>query len=163
MTATTIATPTGKQVRTYYNSGTRASPVWVAIVGLSKEKFDYGEPTLFQTEDREMTRVIQQEGRTRPCKLTATYRRIAGAADTVWDFLMAHSIFSQTAAEFAVSNDAIANTGGIKYNRFFGKVSKLGEDRDVGKFVEQDIVIDEVEHYEGTPAALCPLMVDQTI
>ena len=161
MTATTLGTPTGKQVKTYYNSGTRASPVWNLITGLSKEKFDFGKPNFFQTEDRELEFKIQQAQADDPAKLTATYRRIRGAADSVWTALLAASEVSGTEIEFAVSDDAIANTGGINFARFFGKVAVISQDRDVGKFVETEIQIDEVEHYESN--ALCPLLIDQTI
>ena len=62
MPSVTYGTPTGKSKTLYYNSGTRASAVWVKVTGLSDVKYERGKPKFFQTEDRELTREIQQAG-----------------------------------------------------------------------------------------------------
>ena len=159
-TAVKAGTPTGKTKKLYYNTGTRASAVWVLVTQLSECKWERGKPNLIQTSDRELTRKIQQQDVADPCKFTAKRRITRGAVDSVMTALNATSGFAGTEIEFAVAEDDITHTG-CKYDRFFGKAALTGDDEGNSKFVEWDLEIDEEEHYEST--ALCPLMIDQVI
>ena len=60
--------------------------------------------------------------------------------------------------EIAVADGDIT-LNDTRADRCFMKMARVGQDRDVGKFVETDIVFNEVEFYEG--GVLCPPLLGQ--
>lgn len=151
MTTTAPGFETGRKARTYYNTGTRQSPVWVLINRITKENFDPGEQDFIQANARDLGRKLQEEDAVNPATLTFSRLVPKGASDAVYTALIASYGYGGTVREFAIMDDAIENTG-AKGWRFWGKVSKLPKTRDVGQFTEQQWEVKEVVHYNSSGA-----------
>lgn len=154
MTATLIVgQPTGRVVRTYINSGTHTTPTWTEIVKRSGDKYTPGKKNLFQTETFEQRKKLQAEGSADPDKYTFTYKRVKGVSDTAWSTIAAACVPGGPIREIAICDDDITAVGAT-YRKFPGCWSFVGEDRDLGKFVEQDIEVDEVMWYAESGTVL---------
>jgi hypothetical protein len=154
MTTVADGFATGRKSKTYYNTGTRASPVWVEITRITKENFDPGEQDFMQSKARDLGRDLQEEDSCKPAQLTFT-RLVPKGTDAVFTALLASYGYQGTVYEFAVVDDDITYNG-ARYSKFFGKVSKLPVTRDVGAFTEQSWEVKEIVHYESS--ALCALL-----
>jgi hypothetical protein len=148
MTAVAEGFSTGRKSRTYYNTGTRASPVWVEITHITKEGFNPGDQEFIQAKARGLGRALQEEEAVSPASLTFSRLLPRGVADSVYTALVASYGFGGTVYEFAIVDGDITYTG-VKGWRFWGKAAKMPATRDLGQFVEQQWEIQEIVHYHN--------------
>jgi hypothetical protein len=100
----------GKDCKLYYNTGTRAVPVWVLIskainvaLNLSKGEADAGS--------RETPWKLQK-GALKELELTFSYRYLKGGADAVFEYLR-DMFLNDTCIEFAVVDGDITTQGAL--------------------------------------------------
>jgi hypothetical protein len=159
MADTPAGVATGRSSRTYYSStGDRDAPSWneVALVAGS-ESFETGKEGTIVGETRHSGRKYQESGGQDGAALKFTYQRPRGIDDAVYTALLASYIAGGSVYEWAVADGDITLDGTVGW-QFFGKVTSLTWKRDLDKFVEYDVTIEERVHYEGTPAANCELI-----
>lgn len=147
MTATLVnGQPTGRVARVYINTGTHDSPTWSEIVKRSNDKHTPGKKNFIQNETFEQRKKLQAEGSAEPDQYTFTYHRAKGVTDAVWTAISGACALGAAPKEIAICDDDITAVG-AKYRRFPGSWTFVGEDRDLGKFVAQDIEVHEVIWY----------------
>lgn len=156
MPATPVAVSysTGRTRKLYYNSGTRAAEVWVLIEKVSDVKFDKGKSTTFNTAIRASNFEIQQVGSKSQPELSFTYHPVRGVTDSVLTALLASQGPDATAVEF-LDIDGAYDLAGTAGTRFFGKLTERPQDEALAKFADLSMKVVGVEHWEGTPAAIC--------
>lgn len=145
MTATAAGFSTGRKSRTYYNTGTRLTPVWVEITHITKESFDPGEQNMPEAVVRGQARDLVEEDSCKPAILTFSRLVPKGATDAPYTALAATYGYGSNPLEFAIVDDDITYTG-IKGWRFWGKARKLPLTRDVGNFTEQQWEVKEITY-----------------
>lgn len=165
MTAVSPGVATGRTARTYYHVGTRRTGTlngfsavsWIQIRLVSgSESFDPGKKSTIAGEVRESGRKYQASGVTEGAGLKFTYQRPRGIADSVFAALLASYLAGGTKPEFAVMDDDVTKTGTVGW-RFYGKVVGLEHKRDLDKFIEYDVTIEERVTYEVQTAGGAPL------
>lgn len=97
----------GLQAKLYYNTGTRASPVWVLITRAIDVSVDISQ-TAVEVPSRASTWMAHLPG-LKNATITFGYR-VPGGTDTVFDFLLT-CLTTPVMKEFAVMDQAIATTG----------------------------------------------------
>ena len=156
MTATPVAVgySSGRTRKLYYNTGTRAAEAWALIERVSDVKLDPGKSETFKTEIRGSKFEIQQVGSRSQPELSFTYHPVRGITDSVLGDLFDTQGPDADPVEFLDIDGeyTAANTAGL---RFFGKLTELPQDEALNKFADLALKVVGVEHYEGTPAALC--------
>ena len=149
MTAIDLGVTTGRSARTYYNTGNRASPTWNEISYVAgSESFDTGKEATITGENRLSGRKISEDGVQDPCSLKFAYQQQRGVSDADFAALLASKAPGGTRPEFAVMDGNIT-LGGATGFRFFGKVTELSWKRDLDKFAEWDVAIEERVVYEA--------------
>lgn len=149
MTAVSASRPTGRTVRTYYNTGTYAVPVWTQIALVDAEKFRRGEKSFFQTTDRSTRVERQAEGKTSRASIEFDYTYQVGVADTVFAALLAACAAGAAPKELCIAEDDMTLTG-VDYWRGFFSITITKRDRPTDGFVKVSLKGTEVEHYEST-------------
>lgn len=150
---------TGRSSRTYYSkTGDRDAPTWLEVeLVAGSESFDPGKENTIAGETRHSGRKFQESGVQDGASHKFTYQRARGVDDTVFTDLLASYEAGGDVYEWAIADGDITAIGTIGW-QFFGKVTQLTWKRDLDKFVEYDVTIEERVHYEGTPAANCELI-----
>jgi hypothetical protein len=149
---------TGRTACTYYQTATRAAPgTWNKITLVSgSESFDPGKENTIAGEVRESGRKYQESGAQEGASLKFTYQRPRGITDAVFTALLASYAAGGTRPEFAVMDDDITKSKTVGW-RFYGKVVGLEHKRDLDKFIEYDVTIEERVTYEVQAAGGAPL------
>lgn len=158
---------TGRSAKTYYHVGTRRTGTldefdpavtWLEITKIAgSESFDPGKKNTIVGEMRELGRKFQASGGTDGCVLKFTYSRPRGIADSVFAALLASYAAGGTKPEFAIADGTITESGVIGW-RFYGKVVGLELKRELDKFLEYDVTIEERATYEVQTAGGLPLV-----
>jgi asparagine synthetase A len=141
----TATKKTGRQAKSYYNTGSHASPVWVEmkrIVNLT-QPFSKGEAELKDRES-DFAKVL---GGLKTIGLKFTYHERHSTNDTVFAALW-DSWFNDTAVEFAAMNGAI-NVAGNKGYRAFLMVTEMERGEELEGVIEWDVTLKLTEHEEA--------------
>lgn len=146
MTTVSPGFQTGRKSRLYYNSGTRASPNLDEINYVSKENFNPGDQDFATVKARGLGRDLQEEDSCKPASLTFSRLVPKGVTDTVGAALLASYGYGGTVYEFWVMDDDATYTDSKGF-KFWGKVSKMSDPRDMGQFVERAYEVQEVVHF----------------
>jgi hypothetical protein len=142
MTASKI---TGRQAKTYYNTGTHATPVWVLmgrIVNLT-QPFSKGEAELKDRES-DWKKVL---GGLKELGLKFTYNEKKSVNDTVFAALW-DSWLNDTAVECAAMNGLIATTGNKGYRAYL-MVTEMERSEELEAVVAWDVTMKLTEHEES--------------
>ena len=141
---------TGRTAKTYYQEDTRATPgTWheVALVAGS-ESFDPGKENTIAGEVRLSGRKYQESGSQDGAVLKFTYQRPRGITDDVFTALLASYAAGGAVYEWAVVDGDISHVGAVGW-RFFGEVVGLEHKRDLDKYIEYEVTIEERATYES--------------
>lgn len=141
---------TGRNCKTYYQKGTRASRLaWNEVELVSgSESFDPGKENSIVGETRSHGRKYQENGAQEGAVLKFKYQRPRGIDDTVFDDLLASYAPDGDAYEWAVMDGDITHVGAVGWV-FFGEVTELAVSRDLDKYVEYDVTVEERATWEG--------------
>lgn len=166
MTTVDPGVATGRSAKTYYHVGTRRTGTldefddtitWLEIKRIAgSESFDPGKKGTISGEIRESGRKFQASGGTDGAVLKFTYSRPRGIADSVFAALLASYAAGGTRPEFAVVDGDILESGVVGW-RFYGKVVGLELKRELDKFLEYDVTIEERATYEVQTSGGKPL------
>lgn len=141
---------TGRSAKTYYQKGTRASRTgWLEVELVSgSESFDPGKENTIVGEVRESGRKYQESGAQEGAVLKFKYQRPRGIEDTVFEDLLASYEPGGDIYEWAVMDGDVSHVGAVGWV-FFGEVTELSVARDLDKFIEYDVTIEERATYES--------------
>ena len=156
MVAVAPGVATGRTAKTYYHVGTRRTGTldgfsvvtWIPVNLIAgSESFDPGKKNTIAGEVRSSGRKYQASGSTDGAVLKFTYQRPRGIADAVFTALLASYVASGTKPEWAVMDGDVTETGVVGW-RFYGKVVGLEHKRDLDKYIEYEVTIEERATYE---------------
>lgn len=141
----------GREAKTYYNTGTHASPVWVLIdqienlsLNLPKDKAELKDRSSIWKK---------KKGGHREASISLKYTHRRQTTDTVFAALQ-DSFLADTPIEVAAMDDAIAELGASGFRGYF-EVFQLDRKEDAGDTVSFDVGL-ELTYYEESAAVVEP-------
>jgi hypothetical protein len=140
----TTDTSLGKDCKTYYNTGTHASPSWVLIGRISDETVTPGKSEI-AVSGRDSPFDKTQGGQL-TLDASFTYRAKKGT-DAIHAMLL-DSLLNSTAVQFAFMDGIIATSGNRGWRAFF-EVFSMAESRGLGDAVAYSIDLKHTDHQEG--------------
>lgn len=117
------------------------------VARINADNYTPGKRNFVEGEVRSQWQKIRLEASAELGSLKFSYVRAKGITDNVFHTLFDYSQPDADPIEFLVADDDITLEG-CTYDRLFCQLSRVGEDRDLGKVVATDFEAQEVTHYE---------------
>lgn len=117
------------------------------VARIHSDNYTPGKRGFVEADIRSQYQKLKLEGASDLGSLKFSYVRAKGITDNVYHTLFDYSQPNADPIEFFVADDDITLEG-CTYDRLFCQLSRVGEDRDLGKVVATDFEAVECTHYE---------------